>query len=62
MNNDVGEGHRLPTFDRDRCAGIIDRVAHSDVVTIAVPLDRDRCLFDTEELAQERAECRRRTA
>src|SRR5712692_13456 len=62
MDNDVGKSHGLPTFDRDGPAGVIDRVTHLDMVSVAVPLDRDGCLFDPEELTQERAECCWRTA
>src|SRR5581483_332091 len=59
MGDDVRQRHRVAVLQGDRRPGEVHRVAHHHVVAVPGALDRDRGLFDPEELAEQRPERRR---
>ena len=62
VRDDVRERDLVSGLDGHALARVVDELTHLDPVVLAIVLDADRSLLDTEEFAEERPQGRRRTA
>jgi hypothetical protein len=60
VHDDVRQLHLFARLDRDACSGEVHELADLDVVLLSIGLDRDGCLLDAQELAEQRPQRGRR--